>query len=248
MSWFRLSSKLLSALPLAGELLRLAQASAEPRPEVSGASVRSIIRSVLLAVFLFLLACFLLGVVIAGFILFGIFFSAGTPSPQVAAPTEIVSGTTASIAQPTVSEISRIHWAESAEASSTFGFGYHAEEAIGAPNIYPRSGDLKGAWAPQAPNRGEEWLSASWDSPTRADQILIVETFNPGAVARVDDLSDPLQPVVLWQGEMSGEDTARALQINLNPPRDLQEVRVIIDAPRVSGWNEIDAVGIRPVR
>ncbi|MEL6348972.1 MAG: hypothetical protein AAFV53_38060 [Myxococcota bacterium] len=44
------------------------------------------------------------------------------------------------------------------------------------------------------------------------------------------------------------EGVARVLQINLNPARSIQNVRVIVDTPRVSGWNEIDTVGVRPTQ
>ena len=81
----------------------------------------------------------------------------------------------------------------------------------------------------------------------RAASVVWAETFNPGAVVRLDDTSDPANPVVLWEGA-AGSIPAMAVvgEVTLDAPREISAVRVLLETHRVTGWNEIDAVGLAP--
>ena len=84
-------------------------------------------------------------------------------------------------------------------------------------------------------------------SPVRAQAITWVETFNPGAIARVDDVSDPSTPVNVWEGAVSAPGPhATVWTLTLPAPRVITALRLVLDTSRVAGWNEIDAIGLIP--
>jgi hypothetical protein len=146
---------------------------------------------------------------------------------------------------------SRVVWASSVHgASSEYGSaGWSAGQARGAPNVYPRHGDVTEAWATRAPDGGTEWIEVAFELPDPARGLVLVETFNPGAVVRVDDLSDRAHPVTLWRGTSKPTPgRARLLRLTFARPRTIERVRVVLDTRRVKGWNEIDAIGLLPAR
>lgn len=122
-----------------------------------------------------------------------------------------------------------------------------AGDALGPPDVYPRSGDLSGAWASSATDGGYEWITVRFATPVRASSVLWAETFNPGAVARVDDVSEGAPPTTLWEGNSGAPATAAAIgELRLPAPREINAVRLVLDTRRVAGWNEIDAIGLVP--
>jgi len=122
-----------------------------------------------------------------------------------------------------------------------------AGDALGAPDVFPRGGDVDGAWAPLATDGGYEWITVRFAAPVRAASIVWVETFNPGAVMRVDDLSDPSAPTALWTGTTGSPGVPAAVaEVTLPAPRVISAVRVVLDTRRVTGWNELDAIGLVP--
>jgi hypothetical protein len=71
-----------------------------------------------------------------------------------------------------------------------------------------------------------------------------VETFNPGALVRVDDVTEPAHPVLLWAGETPKAGSSRVLRFELPVPRRMNAVRLVLDTRGSKQWNEIDAVGL----
>ncbi len=121
-----------------------------------------------------------------------------------------------------------------------------ANDVLGPPDVFPRSGDVDGAWAPLQTDGGYEWITVRFAAPVRAAAIVWVETFNPGAVMRVDDLSDPSAPTSLWLGSTGGSGHAAVAELTLPGARTVSAVRIVLDTRRVSGWNELDAIGLVP--
>lgn len=120
-----------------------------------------------------------------------------------------------------------------------------AAQAVGAPDVYPAYGDLPGAWASRATDGGEEWIEVRFAGPVLATSVLWAETLNPGAVTRVDDLSDPAAPAVLWEGVApSPGGSSLIAELVLPAPRSIRALRIVLETRRVAGWNEIDAVGL----
>jgi len=136
-------------------------------------------------------------------------------------------------------------------ASEVIGFSSEysstANAAAGvrfAPDVYPRNGDLSAAWASSATDAGEEWIEVRFASPVPAVSVLWLETFNAGAVTRVDDVTDPAAPAVLWEGAPARVAGSVVAEVLLPARRTIGAVRLVLDSRAVPGWNEIDAIGL----
>ncbi|MBU6352243.1 MAG: hypothetical protein KGS73_19075 [Chloroflexi bacterium] len=136
-------------------------------------------------------------------------------------------------------------WAVSASASSQYGDDdWSAQQATGEPDtLIP--GDEVTAWAAYSSDSQLETLVLAYAQPVIPVGLEIYESYNPGAVVRVEffDLNTD-EWVVAWEGtaESAGLDfaTFRPALISVNFATD--QVRLTVDEPSVSGWNEIDAV------
>lgn len=120
------------------------------------------------------------------------------------------------------------------------------EQATGAPDTWPNSGDLTTAWASATPDGQREWLELTYKDAVRPAAVLIYETYNPGAVDRVTGYDPSGKEVELWSGAdptPAGSEKGISV-IPLHPDFDLTRIRVYLDSPKVTGWNEIDAVGL----
>jgi hypothetical protein len=120
------------------------------------------------------------------------------------------------------------------------------EQATGAPDTWPRSGDLTTSWASQTPDGQPEWLELSYSKPSRPSAVLVYETFNPGAVDRVVGFDAQGKEVEMWSGQdptPAGKEKGISI-IPVHPDFDLSRIRIYLDSPKVTGWNEIDAVGL----
>ncbi len=170
---------------------------------------------------------------------------AALPAAQSALP----GGTLSFPPDPVTSFTSRgVVWASamvdhSSEYSATRNA---ASDVLGPPDVFPLSGDRDGAWASASTDGGEEWVTVRFPSPVRAASIVWLETFHPGAVSRVDDVSDGAA-TTLWSGAMPAPaEPVSAPELTLLTPRVITAVRVVLDTRRVAGWNEIDAIGLIP--
>ncbi len=181
----------------------------------------------------------------------GVFVASSTSHKKrsvAAAPAASVAGATASTWDVDDNGLVAAHvqWASGASASSEYETNrWSAARATGEPNVFPRHGDDPQAWASHASDGGGEWLDVTWSSPVAATGLVVVETFNPGALARIDDLSGA-QPVTLWQGTAAPSSSSRVLRVTLPDKREISRLRLVLDTSRVAGWNEIDAVGLLP--
>lgn len=130
---------------------------------------------------------------------------------------------------------------------------YGASQVTGPPNVEVH-GDNGRAWAAKHLDRGEEWIAVGFDEPRAAVAVVICESFNPGAIAGVDvgiagdqRGESEIRPVWTSSGVKSTESPGekKVTVIPLSTSKDkIQGVTVHIDERRVSGWNEIDAIGL----
>ncbi|MBN1944492.1 MAG: hypothetical protein JW797_02395 [Bradymonadales bacterium] len=135
------------------------------------------------------------------------------------------------------------------EYSSQFSPSFGAAiQALGRPDVYPRYGDDMGAWAPSVPDAGQEWIVVGFVPDALARAILIVETCNPDALVRIEDMTDPHQPQVLWQNfqRHKSSPTSRVIQVDLPSPLYITRLKVVLDTTRSPGSNHIDAIGLIP--
>lgn len=148
-------------------------------------------------------------------------------------------------AKPTVepSDSRSITWAVSARASSEYSKnGWDAGQATGSPNT-TACGDFSTAWTSQEPDGGSEWLEVTFPHKVAARAVHVRESFNPGAVVKVEALVGK-GASLLWQGEDGTAECPGDLVIKLPEPLTLDKLRITLDTAKVPGWNEIDAVGI----
>lgn len=130
------------------------------------------------------------------------------------------------------------------EAQACDPLPWGPDGALGAPDT--ANGTEGRAWAPEAPEAGEQWLRARFAAPVRAAAILVAESAGTGAWARASTIDGAGEEVVVWEGEDplgSGADRGVAV-LPLTPHREVAGVRIVLDTGRVSGWNALDAVGV----
>lgn len=125
------------------------------------------------------------------------------------------------------------------------GRSWGPEQATGAPDT-PDAGDTQTAWASLTADGQDEWLLLEYETDAIPSRIDIHETFNPGAVNRVTVFDEDGEEIEVWKGDDptppgSGKGVSK---IPVNIDFKTNKVKIYIDSKKVSGWNEIDAVGL----
>lgn len=139
-------------------------------------------------------------------------------------------------------EDGRLHqWAVGARASSEYtDTSWSAEQATGEPDTL-KDGDLSTAWASKEKDAGAEWLELDYATEVRPLTVRIHETFNPGAVVKVEAMASD-EWVVLWEGKDGTAVSPGWLEVPVTCNAPIRKLRVTLDTASVPGWNEIDAV------
>lgn len=125
------------------------------------------------------------------------------------------------------------------------GPGWGPQQATGAPDT-TFLGDQVTAWASLTPDEKDEWLEVTYDDPILPDAVIIHETYNPGAVVKVSSVEDGKE-TVLWEGEdpVKIKNGIGIAEIPVSPNGPVSSVKIYIASKANTGWNEIDAVGLR---
>jgi hypothetical protein len=149
-------------------------------------------------------------------------------------------------------DFAQIQYASSVLAfSSQWGTSsWSAGQATGAPNTNS-CGDITTAWASATSDGQREFLVLGYSTPQNVASIIIRETYNPGAVDTIylRNASNGSWNMVFSQTAMSVTICPRDFIVNITPTSYLvNAVRLAINSPSVSGWNEIDAVGISSIQ
>ncbi len=134
-------------------------------------------------------------------------------------------------------------WAKEATASSQYSNdGWDAKQATGEPDTL-QAGDQRTAWAAKEPDAGIEWLELTYATPVRPALVRVRETFNPGAVTKVEARDEEGTWQLLWEGRDPSVACPSWLEVRVEPPAwSTRAIRVTLDTRLVPGWNEIDAV------
>ena len=113
-------------------------------------------------------------------------------------------------------------------------------------------------------DEGEEFVIGTWNrkghdnwlQPVKAKAIVIVETFNPGAIVAVDAIDNyysmnesktvmgPMKKTRLWSGAMKPIKKSRVSVIRLKDPVEIATVRLVLDTKQARGYNNIDTIGL----
>ena len=138
-----------------------------------------------------------------------------------------------------------LNWAVSAEASSQYSDdSWSAQQMVGEPDT-PEPGDTGTAWAAATPDLQIETLLLTYAQAVVPTGIEIYESYNPGAVTRIELLNPASDEwVVVWEGlaDTAGEEIAVFSPALVPADFAATQVRLTVDEPALPGWNEIDAV------
>lgn len=134
-------------------------------------------------------------------------------------------------------------WAVDANASSQYGDpDWSAKQATGKPNTFAAE-DLATAWASLEPDGGVEWLELTYRMPVRPTLVRVRESFNPGAVVKLEGQDPNGTWHELWKGKDTTTECPGWLDIAVTKPAwPCRVIRITLDTASVKGWNEIDAV------
>ncbi|MBL8732471.1 MAG: hypothetical protein JNN13_08895, partial [Planctomycetes bacterium] len=147
--------------------------------------------------------------------------------------------------EPTADGVLR-QWASAARASSQYrSTDYSAAQAVGAPDV-AKAGDSAKAWAPKQADDGEQWLDVTFAQPVQPKQLRVVQNCGPGAIVRIEAITDDGAAAVLWTGPDPTVYPPSKIAV-LEAPlaasvAPVARLRLVLDTARVAGWNEIDAV------
>ena len=119
------------------------------------------------------------------------------------------------------------------------------EQLYGEPDT-PNFGDFGTAWASATSDGQDEWVIAQFENEVSPTEVHIHETYNPGAVDKVSVFTPLGNEVVVWQGvdptpQGSGGGVSK---IPLQTIWQTKKVKIYLASKKVSGWNEIDAIGL----
>ena len=153
------------------------------------------------------------------------------------------------LAEPVIVEPPQTQWASLVRDFSTeySTSSWSAHQALGAPDVYPRSGDIEGAWASREPDAKSEFLELGFDRPMRMRALEIYETFNPGAITSVELITEQGTRIVEPRREFARSGgAARSTFGTACTAERIVAVRISVASGNVPGCNEIDAVGMLP--
>jgi hypothetical protein len=141
-------------------------------------------------------------------------------------------------------------WASSIRAVSTqyTATSWAANKALGAPDVFPAGGDNANAWASLGADDRDEFLEVGFSQPMRASAVEIYETYNPGAVRSITMITASGKSITARQANpMATGATSNRLRADVSCTAEpIVAVRVEIASTQVTGWNEIDAIGLVP--
>ena len=140
-------------------------------------------------------------------------------------------------------------WASSVRAfSSEYSTSdWSAQQALGAPNVFPRSGDEHGAWASRDADARTEFIELGFAQPQRTSALEIYETFNPGAIRTVELIAEDGTRLAAGRRELRWNGGAAVSSFGTGcTAQRIVAARITVESGKVAGWNEVDAVGLLP--
>ena len=122
---------------------------------------------------------------------------------------------------------------------------WHVDQVLGKPDT-PAQGDIPSAWASKTQDSQKEWLLLKYRWFVRPSMIEIHETYNPGAITKVTMFDWRGKEHVVWEGHanVTARTSPNLNVISVKNSFHTRKIKLYIDSPAVTGWNEIDAVGL----
>lgn len=123
-----------------------------------------------------------------------------------------------------------------------------AKEILGKPSIINNYVESPCAWAPQNErSNNEEWIHVGFENPQFCQQVVINETFNPGAISKVYlVLEDNTEEMVFENKQFPYVDDIGRMFYIFFDKTDLKvkSLKLFLQTSRIPGFNYIDAIGI----
>ena len=143
-------------------------------------------------------------------------------------------------------------WAIDADASSTYASdkknkeaGWHQNQMTGKPNV-EHYGDDGRAWASEEADKGIEWVKVSFPKAVYATELRVRQTYNPGAIIKVDLIDESGKSHTVWEGSDKTKYEPNTVQWFISKfgktDYKTKTVKLTLACNAVQGWNEIDAV------
>jgi hypothetical protein len=106
------------------------------------------------------------------------------------------------------------------------------------------AGDRTTAWAQYTSQGGDgEWLHVTFEKAVDIAEVIVRETYNPGAISKVAAILPDGQETTIWEGTEPPVQAPVDMSFPVTQKKvEAKAVKVYLDRRRVPGWNEIDAV------
>ncbi len=150
-----------------------------------------------------------------------------------------------------------VQWASevvgvSAEAKGeTYSQQYRANQALGKPSQVPQALETPCAWMPtRLEPTTDDWIRVRFATAQRIRQVVVLEAGKPGAITQISVYDAAGNEHIIFHpadrdgspGQSRTESVLRVL------PMDSlltgREIKVVMNAGKVKGYNQIDAIGI----
>ncbi|XP_052071152.1 uncharacterized protein LOC127709590 [Mytilus californianus] len=120
-----------------------------------------------------------------------------------------------------------------------------ADSIIGKPRVYPKYGDIPGAWA-QGQKDSKQFIEVEFDQEIYIQKIEIYETYHAGAVKTISARKPNNNYEVIWNTKsVTNMNRSRIFSPDLKRLSFLCKVlRINIDCTASKSWVEIDAIKI----
>jgi OmpA-OmpF porin, OOP family len=146
-----------------------------------------------------------------------------------------------------ISVAQKVQWANKViEYSSEFMVKqYSATQALGKPDVFPKTGESPNAWTPKSANK-MEFITVGFASPQKIQQIVIAESYNPGALYQLYVYDKTGKEYLINTFSKKTVNTSGRL-LNIYLPQTKYEVasiKAVFNGKFVDGFYSIDAIGI----
>ncbi len=126
-----------------------------------------------------------------------------------------------------------------------------ANQVLGKPNVMPTGGDAKTAWCVKEKKgvevSGEAYMIVGYDNPQIIKQVVIAESFNPGAIKEIQILAtDGTSRTIYNSTPAATTEKSRLLSVILDSPSEFKvaQVKLLMEPDAVPGQNQIDAIAV----
>jgi hypothetical protein len=127
---------------------------------------------------------------------------------------------------------------------------WSASQVLGEANVFPGNGDNTSAWATSDADGNSEFIEVAVPA-SRISAIEVYETYNPGSIESIEitTASGKSKRVFSGQPRVVQNQAGRIAITEIScTDEKVVSVRITLNTSAVPGWNEIDAIAVRPCR